>query len=178
MPKLLLLGFYLITSTICYGQNVAQYFDDGIEDNRGLFISSNALQLLSGHKGITIEKTFSSNLSAAIELGSVNHLVNTYSVGNFINDESLLLEPKGGHYYGLRLAVHAKLFNNYGFFGLRFKNYGIELEDNTKTQMQQYDMLTGMKFLFQHHIFLQFFYGFGVRVAEQEANEFESIKTK
>jgi len=176
--KFLLTGLICLCALCINAQNIDQYFDDGIEDNHGLFISLNTLQLISGHTGITIEKTISHALSTGIELGTVNELVNTYSVGNFISDESLLNTPKGGYYAGLRLAIHAKLFNNYGFFGFRFKNYVIELEDNTKTRMQQYDLLTGMKFLFQNHIFLQFSYGFGLRVAEQEANEFEHIKTK
>lgn len=177
MIKFFITGFICLCTLNNYAQNVDQYFDDGIEDNKGLFISLNALQLISGHKGITIEKTISHALSAGIEFGAVNELVNTYSVGNFINDESLLNTPKNGFYFGLQLSVHTKMFNNYASFGIRFKNYSLNLSDGSKTQMQQYDVLNCVKFLYQHHIFLQLSYGFGFRIAELE-KELSPFKTK
>jgi hypothetical protein len=177
MIKYLLTGLIYLCTLCINAQNIGQYFDDGIEDNHGLFISVNSLQLFTGHKAITIEKSISQRFSSTIELGAVNHLVNTYSLGNSISSESLLNDPKNGFYFGLQLSVHAKMFNNYASFGIRFKNYSLNLSDGSKTQMQQYDVLNCVKFLYQHHIFLQLSYGFGFRIAELE-KELTPFKTK
>lgn len=178
MQKIVIIISFLLFGRIGFGQNVSQYFDDGIEDNLGLFISVNSLQLLTGHKGVTIEKNITPSISGGVEFGFTGSKLNTYNAANFLSEESPLNTPKSSLYYCVSINYQLKLMGDYGQIGLRYKNYHVTLNNGKKSSMQEYDILSGKKILLQHHIFFHFFYGIGLRFADQPINSSTTITSK
>lgn len=154
-------------------QNVDRYFDDGLNSELNLFVHSNFAQYLTGHYAISVEKKFRSPIGVGIDLGFVNEQITDRSLVRLEDYDDDYKQPfRSSLLIGGSVTYYFSWFADYATVSLRYRHYSVELDNFEKRKLSAYDMLLGGRVLMRHQIFINYYYGFGVRFAEIDKEGF------